>query len=62
MNCMMMHGLANFKDEDICMAAVGFTFLASHVPKGKKNKRRFWLSPTLRGGKIYDGDDLLVNL
>jgi len=52
LNCMMMQGLAKFKDEDICMAAVGFTFLALHVPKGEKNKKRFWLSPTPRGGKI----------
>jgi hypothetical protein len=38
---MMMHGLANFKDEDICMAEVGFTFLALHVPKGKKTRGVF---------------------
>ena len=49
------------QDEDVCMAAAGFIFLASHVPNGK-NKKRFWLSPTLRGRKIYDGDELLVNL
>jgi hypothetical protein len=49
------------QDEDICMAAAGFIFLASHVPKGK-NKRRFWLSPKVRGCKIYDGNELFVNL
>jgi hypothetical protein len=34
------------EDEDICMVATGFVFLASKLPE-EKYKRRFWVSPTL---------------
>ena len=34
------------KEDDICMAAAGFLFLASKIAK-EKNKRRFWVRPTL---------------
>jgi hypothetical protein len=35
----------NEEEDDICMAAAGFLFLASKVYK--KNRRRFWVRPTL---------------
>jgi hypothetical protein len=43
------------------MAAAGFIFLASKLSK-EKNKRRFWVRPTLSKRKIYEGDKLLVDL
>jgi hypothetical protein len=36
----------NEEDEDICMAADDFIFVASKMSK-KKNRRRFWVRPTL---------------
>jgi hypothetical protein len=36
----------NEENEDICMAAAGFIFVASKMSK-KKNKRHFWVRPTL---------------
>ena len=49
------------EDEAICMAAAGFIFLASKLSKEKK-KRRFRVRPTLSKRKIYDGDELLMDL
>jgi hypothetical protein len=41
------------EDEDMCMAAAGFIFLASKLSKEKKKR------PTLSKRKIYDGDELV---
>ena len=51
----------NEEDEDTCIAVAGFIFLASKLSK-EKDKRHFWVRPTLSKRKIYDGDELLVNL
>ena len=48
-------------DDDMCTAAAGFIFLVSQIRKEKK-KRRFCVRPTLRKRKIYDNDELLVDL
>ena len=54
------------EDEDTCMAAAAFIFLASKLSTNKqtnKQKRiRFRVRPTLSKRKIYDGDELLVDL
>jgi hypothetical protein len=47
------------EDEDTCMAVPGFIFLAL---KKKKKQEAFLVRPTLSKRKIYDGDELLVNL
>jgi hypothetical protein len=52
----------NEEDENICMAAAGFIFLASQVPKEKKNKRRSWVRLTLSKRKVYDSDELVIDL
>ena len=43
------------------MATAGFIFLALKLSK-EKSKRHFWVRPTLSKRKIYDGDELLVDL
>jgi hypothetical protein len=57
----MWHFMENEENEDIRTAAAGFIFLTSPNMK-EKGQEAFWVRPTLSQRKIYDSDELLIDL